>query len=290
MRFSKQLTLSVALVFSFISNGYAEQKCPHKKSPPIPALETAWQVEGLSVPESVLEIQHKKQHYFLVSLVDGDPFVKDGLGGIAKISASGEIIDSEWVTGLNAPKGMAVHKNWLYVADIDEVVAIDLHAPETRIAIPVPGAVFLNDVAVDKRGTIYVSDTGTGQIIQIKKGVPEIYLDDVPSANGLFATDKGLLVGAGPDLVFYKHNSQPTVLASELPYGIDGLAPIKAGNFIVSVWEGQIYWINKAGEKTLLLDSVDEGINTADFAYSHSKKLLVVPNFFSNTVTAYKLR
>lgn len=290
MRFATQLTLSVALILTSVSNGYAGEKCPHKKFTSAPTLELAWQVEGLPVPESVLEVKDKNQLYFLVSLIDGDPFAKDGLGGIAKISASGEVIDSQWVTGLSAPKGMAVYRNWLYVSDIDEVVAIDLHAPDTRITIPVPGAIFLNDVAVDKRGIVYVSDTGTGQIIQIKKGVPEVYLDDVAGANGLFTTKHGLLVGAGPDLVYYKRNKEPVVLGSDLPYGIDGVAPISRGNFIVSVWEGQIYWINKEGEKTLLLDSIDAGINTADFAFSRRKNLLVVPNFFSNTVTAYELR
>lgn len=290
MRFSISKTLLIALICTLVSNGYAGEKCPHKKFAKTPELTPVWQVDGLPVPESVLEIKDTRQHYFLVSLVDGDPAAKDGLGGIAKISTSGELIDDQWVTGLSAPKGMAVYKKWLYVADIDEVVVIDLQSPEIRVTIPVPGAIFLNDVAVDKRGTVYVSDTGAGQIIRIKKGVAEVYLDDVPGANGLFTQKNGLLVGAGPDLLYYKRNKKPEVLTSGLPFGIDGVAPIGHGSTIVSVWEGQIYWINKRGEKTLLVDSIDAGINTADFAYSRSKKLLVVPNFFSDKVTAYKLR
>lgn len=287
MQFYAKLIFPFALSCVLISEAYAGTQCPHGK---IPELVQVWQAENLPVPESVLEVKDKRHHYFLVSLIDGDPFAKDGVGGIAKISASGEVIDDKWVTGLSAPKGMAVYKNWLYVADIDEVVAIDLHSPEIRISIPVPGASFLNDVAVDKRGAVYVSDTGVGQIIRIKRGVPELYLDNVPGANGLFAHKNGLLVGAGPDLLFYQHNKQPEVLSSGLLYGIDGVAPTRGGNTIVSVWEGQIYWVNKVGEQTLLLDSVDAGINTADLAYSRSKNLLVVPNFFSNTVTAYRLR
>lgn len=290
MQFYAKFILSIAVWCALTSNAYAGKQCPQKQADKIPELVQVWQAENLSVPESVLEVKDKRDHYFLVSLIDGDPFTKDGIGGVAKISASGEIIDDKWVTGLSAPKGMAVYKNWLYVADIDEVVAIDLHSPDIRISIPVPGAIFLNDVAVDKRGSVYVSDTGAGQIIRIKKGVPELYLDDVSGANGLYAHKNGLLIGAGPDLLFYKHNKQPEVLSSGLPYGIDGVAPTHRGNTIVSVWEGQIYWISKNGEETLLLDSIDEGINTADFAYSRSKNLLVVPNFFSNTVTAYKLR
>ncbi len=290
MQFYAKLILPIALLCTLTSNAYAGKQCPKKQTDKIPELVQVWQTENLSVPEAVLEIKDKRHHYFLVSLIDGDPFAKDGVGGIAKISTSGEIIDDKWVTGLSAPKGMAVYKNWLYVTDIDEVVMIDLHSPDVRISIPVPGAIFLNDIAVDKRGAVYVSDTGAGQIIKIKKGVPELYLENVPSANGLFTYKNGLLVGAGPDLLYYKRNKQAEVLSSGLPFGIDGVTPIGHGNTIVSVWEGQIYWINKKGEQTLLLDSLETGINTADFAYSRSKNLLVVPNFFSNTVTAYKLR
>lgn len=290
MRLATQLTLSITLALSLVTPSYAGEKPPSKKHDAPPALESAWQVEGLPVPESVLEIKNKKQHYFLVSLIDGDPLTKDGEGGIAKISPAGEILDREWVTGLNAPKGMAAYKNRLYVADIDEVVVIDMNSPDTVVRIPVPNAVFLNDVAVDRRGTMYVSDTGNGQVIRIKKDVPEVFLDEVPSANGLYAVPKGLLVGAGPELRHYDHKGQSTILSGGLPHGIDGVAPVGRSGYLVSVWEGQIYWIDRKGESTILLDSIDAGINTADFAYSKRKNLLVVPNFFSNTVTAYKLK
>lgn len=267
-----------------------ERHCHAKKHATPPTLEVTWQTEGLAVPEAVLEVRRGKEQYFLVSLIDGDPSAKDQQGGIAKLSPSGEIIDQAWVTGLSAPKGMALHRNQLYVSDIDEVVVIDVNTAEITARIAVPGAAFLNDVAVDKRGVVYVSDTGNGQVIRLKDGVPEVYLDNVPSANGLFTTRRGsLLVGAGPRLVQYDADKEATVLAEGLPHGIDGVAPVGPGGFVVSMWEGQVHWLNRSGESTLLLDSVDAGINTADFAYSKREKLLVVPNFFSNTVTAYTL-
>jgi len=37
------------------------------------------------------------------------------------------------------------------------------------------------------------------------------------------------------------------------------------------------------------LDSQKEGINTADIAYDETSKMLYVPNFSKNSVTAYKV-
>jgi hypothetical protein len=260
----------------------------HKASQP--SLSPAWQVAGLEIPESVIEIKHGSKSYFLVSLIKGDFFSKDGNGDIAKISANGKLLDSQWASGLNAPKGMAVSGKFLYVSDIDEVAVIDLKTGAIVNVIPVPGAIFLNDVAANRHGDIFVSDTGAGKIYRIRHFVPEIYIDNVANANGLFFDKDKLVVGSGSQLVRY-NTALETRVITQLPFGsIDGVAEVKHNNYVVSLWEGQIYWINRDGSQLLLLDLTSQGIYTADFAYSSDKHLLVVPNFFSNTVTAYRLK
>src|SRR6187431_1703377 len=122
-----------------------------------PSLSPAWQVSGLEIPESVIEVKRDGKSYFLVSVIKGDPFGKDGDGDIAKISASGKLLDSQWASGLNAPKGMAVSGKFLYVSDIDEVAVIDLKTGAIVNVIPVPGAAFLNDVVANRQGDIFVS-------------------------------------------------------------------------------------------------------------------------------------
>lgn len=254
-----------------------------------PSLSPAWQVSGLEIPESVIEVKRDGKSYFLVSVIKGDPFGKDGDGDIAKISASGKLLDSQWASGLNAPKGMAVSGKFLYVSDIDEVAVIDLKTGAIINVIPVPGAVFLNDVAANRRGDIFVSDTDAGKIFRIRNFVPEVYIENVANANGLFIDKDKLIVGSGTQLVSYDTALEAKVI-TQLPFGlIDGVAKIKRDNYLVSLWEGQIYWINRDGSQTLLLDLIPQGIYTADFAYSNEKKLLVVPTFFNNTVTAYRL-
>lgn len=257
---------------------------------PQPSLDPAWQVAGLEIPESVIEVKHGSKSYFLVSVIKGDFFSKDGDGDIAKISADGKLLNSQWVSGLNAPKGMAVSGKFLYVSDIDEVAVIDLKTGAIVNVIPIPGAAFLNDVVANRQGDIFISDTGAGKIFRIRNFVPEVYIDNVANANGLFIDKDKLIVGSGTQLVSYDTALEATVI-TQLPFGsLDGVTRIKRDNYVVSLWEGQIYWINRDGSQTLLLDLTSQGIYTADFAYSSEKQLLVVPNFFSNTVTAYRLK
>jgi hypothetical protein len=68
------------------------------------------------------------------------------------------MIEPEWVTGLDAPKGMAQYGNTLYVADVDRLVAVDTASGEITGTWAAEDAQFLNDVAVDKSGRVFVSN------------------------------------------------------------------------------------------------------------------------------------
>src|SRR5688572_19794867 len=120
-------------------------------------LEQLWITPDLPTPESVLYVAHKKNPYLFVALIDGQGDAVDGKGGIATLTTDGEVLDKNWFTGLNAPKGMAIHENRLYVADITEVVVIDIKKRALIKKIPVPGAVFLNDVTANSSGVVFVS-------------------------------------------------------------------------------------------------------------------------------------
>ena len=61
----------------------------------------------LKNPESVAYAP--KQNVLFVSNVNGKPDQKDQNGFISKVSPSnGSIIELNWITGLNAPKGIAI--------------------------------------------------------------------------------------------------------------------------------------------------------------------------------------
>lgn len=250
-------------------------------------LEKMWEAkEQLPVPESVLYLSGKKELY--VSLIDGEGNVKDGKGGIAILNLDGSIKNATWVTGLNAPKGMAIYKGKLYVADITSVISVSLFSGEIIERVEVPKAVFLNDIAIDKKGIVYVSDTRTNKVHRIADGKSELYLENVTAANGLKFVKNDLYALAGTELIKFDKNKNRTVIASGFEKSGDGLEPLPNGDFLVTCWAGIIYHIRKDGTKDKLLD-VQGKMNTADIGFDPKTNTLWVPTFNANSVIAYSL-
>src|SRR5436190_9385058 len=113
-----------------------------------------WQTDSLlKVPESVLFDEAGKVLY--VSNIDGQPWEKDGKGSIGKVGLDGKIISVDWVSGLNAPKGLGMYKGKLYVADITDVAVIDIRKGAIEKLIPIEGAENLNDISVGSDGVVW---------------------------------------------------------------------------------------------------------------------------------------
>lgn len=120
--------------------------------------------DGLRGPASVLH--DDVSDVYLVSNVDGSPTARDGNGFISKLSPDGKKILLRWIEGgkrkvvLNAPKGMALRGNELFVADIDTVRVFDRRTGAPRGEIKIEGATFLDDVTLAPDGRVLVSDAG----------------------------------------------------------------------------------------------------------------------------------
>ena len=105
--------------------GWRARRGRRRAPPATPKLVKKWESEAaFKVPESVCFDKAGKVLY--VSNIDGEPWAKDGAGSIGKLGLDGKVIAAEWVKGLNAPKGMALSKGTLWVADLSEVVGIDV--------------------------------------------------------------------------------------------------------------------------------------------------------------------
>lgn len=253
-----------------------------------PGLQQFWEAtESLPVPESVLYVPERQELF--VSLIDGQGNVKDGKGGVAILNLDGSVKNAEWVTGLNAPKGMALYKDQLYIADITSVVVVDIVTGNMINEIEIEGAVFLNDVTADADGTVYVSDTRINKIYRIKNGKYELYMDNVTSANGLKSIGSNLYVLAGTELWKVDASKNITVIARGLEQNGDGIEPVGNGDFLVTCWAGIIYYVKADGALTKLLD-VQGKMNTADLGYHPQKKIVYIPTFNNNSVVAYQLK
>ncbi|GAB6094867.1 hypothetical protein JCM14469_11190 [Desulfatiferula olefinivorans] len=248
--------------------------------------------DGLQVPESVL--YHPDSQTLFVSNINGKPTEKNGRGFISRLSLTGEILQLKWATGLDAPKGAAIYGQRLYVSDIDRLVEIDLVTGDITAAYPAPGAVFLNDVAADRAGNIYVSDMDEQQsaVWRLSGKTFAVWLKtpEIRSPNGLHMEEDKLMVGNSGDgtIKSVRLSDQTIVNFAVVGSGIDGLRPDGKGNFIVSDWKGATRLVPPAGPATVLLDTTDAGIQSADLEYVADKKLLLIPTFFNHKVVAFR--
>ena len=251
-----------------------------------------WETDStLKVPESVFFDGKNKVLY--VTNIDGkEPWGKDGKGSVGKIELDGKIIAVDWVTGLNAPKGMGLFKNKLYVADLTELVVIDIVKGEIIERIAVKDAAGLNDVSVDENGIVYVSDSKGRKVYAIENKNQIVLLDSskLKGPNGVLK-HKGILyvLDAGTMYRMEKDKSL-TKIAEGMEGGTDGIEHVTANEFIVSTWGGVVYYVNAGGTKQVLLDGREQKINSADIGYDAAKRIVYVPTFWRNSVVAYELK
>ena len=248
-----------------------------------------WETDTLlKTPESALP--YKKGGVIFVSNIDGKPAEKDGKGSVGKVGYDGKIIVTDWVSGLNAPKGMGIYKNNLYVADLSEVVVIDIKQGKIINKIPVEGATFLNDIAVDDKGVVYVSDTRKFTVHKIENGVATLYLDKLRAPNGLYCDKDTLYVLDKGYLLKVDKNKQITTVAEGMDPSTDGLEKVVDGEFLVTSWAGICYYVKADGSKQVLFDNRSKKINSADIGFDKKTRIVYVPTFYGNKIVAYQLK
>lgn len=254
------------------------------------AVKLLWKTDQvLQTPESVFFDESRSMIY--VANIAGIPLEKDHNGFISKLSANGDIIELEWIKGLNAPKGMAISGTKLFVADIDRLTEIDIISAKIEKFHAAPDAKFLNDVAVDQMGTIYFSDTQKNTIYRLINGKVEKWLetDVLKGVNGLFVEDGYLLAGTRNGIYKIKLSDRKASLYIKNTGSIDGLQIFSEKAYLYSDWSGHVYIQELDKQKRVVLSTVELEINAADIYYAPSKNLLLVPTFHDNRVMAYEL-
>jgi sugar lactone lactonase YvrE len=263
---------------------------------------------GFSTPESVLH--DAEQDVYFVSNVDGSPLEKDGRGFISRLSPDGAEVALRFIDGategvtLNAPKGLAVVGDQLYVADIDTVRVFDRHDGHPLGEIVVPGATFLNDVTVCPRGHIIVTDSGltaaadgfapsgTDAIYKVELGAEPVRLaegDGLERPNGVVVNPNGIFVATfgAADLLELSHEGE-IVGRTVLPGGaLDGLIELEGGDFLVSSWDASAVFRGAPGGE---FRPVIEGVSSpADIGFDAQRGLVLVPLFMDGEVAVYTL-
>jgi len=272
----------IFLALAICTNGIVKAQDKHQ-------LIKLWQTDSVvAVPESVL-IDFKEKTLYVSEIGLGNASALDQNGAVGKLGMDGKIINLNWVTGLHSPKGLAKKGNELYVADLKELVVIDIKNAKIIKTYPVEGAGMLNDVTISDKGVVYFSDSRTGKIHQIEDNQLSTFMEGVTGVNGLKAIGNELYILGGKRFFKVDINKKQTDIA-QLPQGGDGLEPIGNGDFLATSWGGYIFYVSKDGQIETLLDSHDPRVNTADLAYDAAKKILYVPSFYNKIITAYQLK
>ncbi len=258
-------------------------------------------VNELKQPESV--VYNNQQELIYVSNVNGDPAAIDGNGFISIIAPDGNIQTLKWIDGLNAPKGMALLGNNLFVTDINELLIIDILKAKITRRYKADDQSFLNDVAINENGDVYVTDTASNRIYRLDKDKLEVWLEDerLENPNGLYINQNQIVVSSwgiptegwktdipGHILLISMLDKDIRDFSDGSPIGnLDGITPLSNKSFLVTDWmQGQLLQAFPDGKVKTLLEL---GQGSADFLLLESKNLLLIPQMLKGNVTTYSL-
>jgi hypothetical protein len=268
-----------------------------------PALAVITELRG---PESVL--YDPQQDVYYISNLNGGLLNADNNGFITRVNAETFAVDRQWIAGgrngvtLDAPKGMALVGDALYVSDIAGVRKFNRRSGASEGVIALPGATLINDLATD--GTnVYVSDTGlrtgpgTTFIDTRTDSIWKIHDDraekiaaghELGHPNGLdFVDGKLRVVTFGGEEVYELDNGRRGN-EIKLPAGeLDGITRASNGDLLISSWAGhEIFRGPRGGPFTPILG----GLNApADIGYDTKRQRLLVPHSGSNLVTIHSV-
>jgi sugar lactone lactonase YvrE len=189
------------------------------------------------------------------------------------------------------------------VADVDELVEINIASGEIANRYEAKGAIFLNDVAVGEDGTVYASDTPMNTIWRLKDGSFEPWLanDDLNGPNGLLVQGGKLIVASfgkvpsegqkqelGGILAIDLEDQSVSKLGDGVAIGnLDGLQALQPGVYLVTDWAaGGLYRVDAKGKSERLV-KLNKG--SADLIYLPDKKTALIPIMLNNSLVVYAL-
>jgi sugar lactone lactonase YvrE len=246
----------------------------------------------LRTPESV-QYDPQRQLLYVANINKVNVENPDGDGFITILNTDGKISNLKWARGLNDPKGMGILGNSLFVADLKDLVEIDLKTGVIIKRHAAINSVMLNDVSVSPRDEVFVSDSRGHKLYRYADGKMELYLDDpnLQGPNGVFAEKDYMIVASAGTGNLWKldYTTKKYTSWAMTNKTADGI--LRYGNdYLISCWHGEVYYVKPDGKVWKLIDSKEPQTNTADFGYIPNQKTVLIPNFYKNTVTAYQIK
>ena len=260
--------------------------------------------EGILHPESIV---YSPIHsaFFVSNVASGNPLETKPVGYLSKISKDGKVINAKWITGLHAPKGLAIVGDDLYVTDVTRVHKISISSSKIIKTFKVKKSKFLNDAVADSEGNIYISDMMSDIIYRIHDGKLGVWVQNpkLENSNGLFTDGKEHLLvvkwGTGLDPKTFKTkapgemavirlaNTDEITLNENIRGNLDGIAVDASGVLWISDWmNGDIFTMNKQGKVKKMFNF---GPGSADLSVAKDLNLLMIPQMNQSKIIFIQL-
>jgi len=259
---------------------------------------------GFEGPESVR--YDPEQDVYFISNIAGYGSVKDGNGYISRVNAADPTVATVFVQGgvngvtLDAPKGLAIHGDTLWVTDIDVLRAFDRRtgAPLASIDFASRGAVQLNDIAVGPDGRLRVTDTG---ILMIPQGVKHVGPDrifEIGALHEITAVDSGSHLRL-PNGITWDPTAKRWLVVSFDPFvgevvsgwgvegdsaravlwtgraRLDGIEVLDDGSMLFSSWgDSSLHRITRGGDRKQIIREIPE---PADIGVDTRRSRVAIP-------------
>jgi sugar lactone lactonase YvrE len=244
---------------------------------------------------------------WFVSNVNGDAGKKDNNGYISRLRPDGTPYTLKFIEGgkrgvtLNAPKGLAINGDTLWVADIDFARAFNKRTGAAIANVNISGrAKFLNGAAVGPDGSIYMTDTGVifgskgevshpgpDQVFRISKGsaTPALTSPKLQGPNGITwdSRQKRFVIVSflGKGIFAWKPGSSDIDSIGAGPGQQDGVAVLADGRVLVTSWTDSSLFVIEQGKSR----KVASGISSpADIDVDPKDSRVAVPQLMANKV------
>jgi sugar lactone lactonase YvrE len=269
-------------------------------------------VDGFLSPESVL--YDSIQDIYFVSNIVGAEAARDNNGFISRVKPDGAVENLRFVDGgrngvtLNAPKGMALVGDTLWVVDIDMVRGFHARTgvPTDSISLADSNAVFLNDIAVALTGALYITDTGirfddVGNVLhpgpdRVFRIAPDrkitvaIKGDSLGWPNGIALDPVGkrfiIVSYGGKSVLTWKPSDKAARTIAQGAGGYDGVEVVN-GKIIVSSWTDSSVSRVEGNQLVKLVAGVP---GPAGIGYDSRRNRVLIPLFEANRVEVWQLR
>jgi sugar lactone lactonase YvrE len=205
--------------------------------------------DGFVAPEAV-RYDPDQDVYFVANWGgDGNPGKADNNGYISRMRPDGTIENLRFIAGgtngvtLHSPRGMYIVGDTLWAADFDAVRGFNRRtgAPLASIDFSSIDRDFLNDLAADATGTLYITDTGKNKLYRVQGGPTLVVSDSALGApNGITwdAANRRFLIlpygGAHAVRAWTPGTTTLTDVGTSSGSKFDGIEVLSGGQLLVS--------------------------------------------------------